>query len=639
MLRALYDFQSKDGKSMSFRKGQRFTLLDKSNAHWWQVMTDQGTVGYVPGNYVAKDDLPSDQVLASIDRAMEFVHLAATNKGGAYTNEQRKSLQKLVEHRQQIVRAQVVEDVPQPRRVAPAAPPTQSSSSQRTSNSCARTTTPPTSPNYSVVQRGSSTKSHKAPSPPVDTQPVQYTNPDPPPDATALPSTPRPVDVATSPIQSPTRKYRAPLSPELSKSPTMEALISPTTRARSDSLISPRLGPEMVEMVRVNTNLSFNKSKVAVAMVLNHVRESVPSVATLMEDIIKTLDTTGVSVGGGRDEERLQVIFSELTSCKDDAQQRSWALHEDESIITEYLEELLSILNDADKCVSQGVIRQDGFEPLTSLVQYYQMEVRVSIRLLLLKVFGCICSLDGNGLSHLLSSVLPVEIARDMATDTKNIQKLCFSALVLTMLLSQGESVPYTHYDQLNVEFVKYLLSSIENPPINDEDEQIPDLFVNVILAFNLQFPIPAENPVMKAFSESPNVKYFTEKFMLLVNREADPIAMFDHEPKPQNSMVKFLADIFSSTHTSNIFYTNDMRVLIDIIIRQLTDLCSGDKNRTEYISLVHSILQVTSYSEHRHRRDDLEKCFRSIAEEESQSSEMDRLIVAEIFKQFPDLF
>ncbi|XP_071960516.1 NCK-interacting protein with SH3 domain-like [Antedon mediterranea] len=639
MFRALYDYQSKDGKSMNFQKGQRFTLLDKSNGHWWQVMSDQsGTVGYVPANYVTKDELPSDQVLASIDRAMEFLHIAATNKNGVYTAEQRKSLQKLVEHRQTIMREQLGENVPQPKRVAPAAPPSQLSSSQQTRNSFTKDNTPPTSPQNSPVKRASSTKSIKAPSPPA--QQVQSVIPVPPPDSTSQSSTSQPVDASTSPMPSPARKYRAPLSPrELAKSPTMESLISPTHRARSDSAIASNLGPELVEMVRVNTNLSFNKSKVAVAMVLNHVKDSVPSVAMVMENIIKTLNTSGVSVGGGRDEERLQVIFSELTSCKDDAQQRSWALHEDESIITEYLEELLSILNDADKCVSVGVIRQEEFEPLSTLVQYYQMETRTSIRLLLLKVFGCICSLDMFALSYLLTSVLPVEIARDTMTDTKNIQKLCFSALVLTMLFSQGESIPYTHYDQLNVEFVNYLLNSIENPPVNDEDEQTPDLFVNVILAFNLQFRIPAENPVVKAFSDNSNVKYFTEKFMLLINREDDPISMFDFEPKPQNSMVKFLADIFSSTETSNIFYTNDMRVLIDIVIRQLTDLNPGDKNRTDYISLVHSILQFTPYNDHRHRRDDLQKCLRSIAEEEDQSSGMDRLIVQEIFKQFPGLF
>ena len=41
---------------------------------------------------------------------------------------------------------------------------------------------------------------------------------------------------------------------------------------------------------------------------------------------------------------RLEVIFSEMAACKDDSQQRSWALHEDESVITEYLTELVSIL-------------------------------------------------------------------------------------------------------------------------------------------------------------------------------------------------------------------------------------------------------------------------------------------------------
>ena len=41
---------------------------------------------------------------------------------------------------------------------------------------------------------------------------------------------------------------------------------------------------------------------------------------------------------------RLQELFTDLTARKDDSQQRGWYLHEDESIITSLLEELLSIL-------------------------------------------------------------------------------------------------------------------------------------------------------------------------------------------------------------------------------------------------------------------------------------------------------
>lgn len=44
------------------------------------------------------------------------------------------------------------------------------------------------------------------------------------------------------------------------------------------------------------------------------------------------------------DLERLCELFAQLTECKDDSQQRGWALHEDEQIITDNLEEMLSIL-------------------------------------------------------------------------------------------------------------------------------------------------------------------------------------------------------------------------------------------------------------------------------------------------------
>lgn len=44
------------------------------------------------------------------------------------------------------------------------------------------------------------------------------------------------------------------------------------------------------------------------------------------------------------DEQRLEVIFSDLARHRDDSQQRSWALHEDHALIACYLEELLKIL-------------------------------------------------------------------------------------------------------------------------------------------------------------------------------------------------------------------------------------------------------------------------------------------------------
>ena len=44
------------------------------------------------------------------------------------------------------------------------------------------------------------------------------------------------------------------------------------------------------------------------------------------------------------DVERLKEIFFEITECKDDSQQRGWAVHDDQQAIMEILEELLQIL-------------------------------------------------------------------------------------------------------------------------------------------------------------------------------------------------------------------------------------------------------------------------------------------------------
>ena len=54
---------------------------------------------------------------------------------------------------------------------------------------------------------------------------------------------------------------------------------------------------------------------------------------------------------------------------------------------------------------------------LYSIVRCLQ-ETRARLRLLLLQVFGSLCALDAAFISELLNSVLPLELARDLQTDT-----------------------------------------------------------------------------------------------------------------------------------------------------------------------------------------------------------------------------
>lgn len=284
-------------------------------------------------------------------------------------------------------------------------------------------------------------------------------------------------------------------------------------------------GAELIELVRKNTGLSYELSRVAVAVVVGHLQSTIPQAASDLEQVLLSLveskDLSAALPQGQvcHDEKRLEVIFGDLARHRDDSQQRSWALYEDHAVIAGYLEELLQILTDADPEVCKRMCRVNHSEPVMSLVSYYQMEHRVSLRLLLLKVFGAICGLDAALISTLLNSILPMELARDLQTDTQEHQKMCYTALVLSMIFCMGEQVPYHHYEHLNSDFMRFLLDVIEDGLPSDPTEQLPDLFINLVLAFNLHLTVPANNMVMKTLIKKPNVKILTEKILLLLNR------------------------------------------------------------------------------------------------------------------------
>ena len=54
-----------------------------------------------------------------------------------------------------------------------------------------------------------------------------------------------------------------------------------------------------------------------------------------------------------------------------------------------------------------------------------------------------------------------------------DVEKQTFSCLVLTMLFSQGESVPLQYYDHLNTSFVTTLLRYIEDASSDDVSQQV----------------------------------------------------------------------------------------------------------------------------------------------------------------------
>ncbi|XP_014469950.1 PREDICTED: NCK-interacting protein with SH3 domain isoform X2 [Dinoponera quadriceps] len=608
MVKALYDFKATFAKTLSFRDGEYFILLQRNikQKNWWQVVNRGGHLGYIPSNYVTPVKVQSQFMIDFLEDCIITLETELSKHSDLLHTDKQDLLAKLVERKRQ------VELNRKPKKQAPKPPPDleDSITSKETQSigACDSTETDvrsaPSNTSYVTAQTTFHTN--------TNTNTVQTIAQCQQPSGSehCLQTFPRQSSSDTvQKVQSQVAEIRKSSSQGSIQNICSSSPVKSNSPAKSSSsaksnlslqAINSRSAYQLLDQVRKNTQLSYEMSKVAVTVVVSGLRQLMPETVShyfdaLLHQLQTPLNVSKMSIEETYDANRLKIIFTELTSCKEDSQQRSWMLYEDESIIVEYIKELTEILTNADANVSRYVLRQDRYNGVTILIQYYQMETRWTIRQLLLQSFGVMCSLDPVVLTIMLNSILPMELARDMQSNPRNVLRLNYSSLLLTMIFSMGEPMPVTHLEQLGPDFISFLLDLIETPPDTDLEDQIPDL-------------------------------------------EEDPVRIFDHEPPPPHSVLKLFIDLFSNDVIASLFYTNDVKVLIDIILRQLFDMFPGDKRR-QYLELCRRVLRTSSYNEHRHRSEDLLKCFTRIFCEETTESQEDQQVVREISNEFPHLF
>lgn len=98
----------------------------------------------------------------------------------------------------------------------------------------------------------------------------------------------------------------------------------------------------------------------------------------------------------------------------------------------------------------------------------------------------------------------------------------------------------------------------------------------------------PPTNRVVKVLSVyGQRYMTFGENIMLVLNREK--------ETSPQLQILKLLYLLFTNDATHDYFYTNDLRVLVDVIIRNLLDLPNESVSlRHTYLRVLHPLLANT---------------------------------------------
>ncbi|XP_061712409.1 NCK-interacting protein with SH3 domain [Cydia pomonella] len=600
MLQALYDFEATLAKTLSFTEGEFFYLQQQNvkQRNWWHVVNKKGQVGFVPSNYVATVKVEPEFFLAFLSSCIKSL-----NEDNAMSGQKKELLARLSEKKKQL---QILTRPQNKKPPAPKPPPRLDDATPPNGVSPSFDLRPVVSQQYISEERDSS-----SPKSVVDNDDNSK--------KTGI--------TKTSSIQ-----------------------LSSDTDNQDDSQdssesIKPNAIYDIVQSVRKETQLSHEMSKVAVETVLISLREFLPGGAArsiidaLLREANSNITCPRNAMDAAPDALRMLTALNALSKAANDAQQRGWALHDDAHDIQTQLLELISVMSNADVNISQHVLSSHRYAYVTTLVQYYQMETRWPLRQLLLQAFGVMCGLERTALATLALSQLPPEIARDMRDNPRAVSRLSHSALLLSMVLSMADKLPVTHFEILGVEFAEFLLELIENPPETDVDEQIPDLFLTLLLAYNLQFDTPVDNLLLNALERRDNAKTFCEKVLLLLNREDDPVHIFDHEPAPAHSVLKLVTDLFSRKKTAEHFYTNDVKVAIDIIVRQLADLSPGETRRQEYLKILQGIIRNTDYGSHLHRRDDLLRCFARIFCEEGDSSRGDQALVRAVSNEFPQYF
>lgn len=111
--------------------------------------------------------------------------------------------------------------------------------------------------------------------------------------------------------------------------------------------------------------------------------------------------------------------------------------------------------------------------------------------------------------------------------------------------------------------------------------------------------PTPLTNRILKCLSlHGPYFRTFGENIILLLNRET--------ETSLQLLILKLLYLLFTTKATYEYFYTNDLRVLLDVIIRNLMDLPDEKMSlRHTYLRVLYPLLAHTQLSQPPHYKQD----------------------------------
>ncbi|KAK9482588.1 hypothetical protein V1527DRAFT_333143 [Lipomyces starkeyi] len=192
--------------------------------------------------------------------------------------------------------------------------------------------------------------------------------------------------------------------------------------------------------------------------------------------------------------------------------------------------------------------------------------------------------------------------------------------LELLYEMCRVQRLQYSDMEAVSHDFVEYLFQAVEHNEDYDNDPYSYSV-IRILLVLNEQYMLLAnhvassgknyeqlENRVVSILArKGPTYKTFGTNIIILLNREREPCL--------QLLILKMLYELFTTETTFEYFYTNDLRVLTDVFIRELHDLPDDSETlRHTFLRVLHPLLAHSQLRHSHYKHEELVKLLKSLA-------------------------
>lgn len=207
-----------------------------------------------------------------------------------------------------------------------------------------------------------------------------------------------------------------------------------------------------------------------------------------------------------------------------------------------------------------------------------------------------------NSLSECFGSLSILNKDTSEIGTIQTIKQVCTIQLDILFQLCKYLSIPSKDLLLIDAFFISYIFESLI-VAYNEEDVFNAAKF-KFILAVNEQFMIASRNDhiinkVFETLSTHKTSSNFNECLLVYFNREDDKCLKI--------MISKILYLIFNDEKTQDMFYHNDLNVLVDVLIRELTDLSEDDESlRNTFLRVLYPILKNKQFQSTLYKKDEL---------------------------------